>query len=238
MTAAFDSQRLRVPILDEVRGFDILAMILYHLAYDLVKLGVWDLPFFFSGWMNLIRDIFAGAFIVISGICCLYSRNNLKRGVSCLLAAVFVEGATALVPGMSIRFGILHLLGWSMTLTGLLEDFLGKTPEKRGLFAASACFLAGYLLTPWMRALSLNGDGLYRLGFPGEGFSSSDYFPLIPWLFLFWAGYFGGRLLRRQGLLRSGKPVFPFLSLCGRHSLWIYLLHQPVLAVFLLLIQK
>ena len=122
MTAAFDSQRLRVPILDEVRGFDILAMILYHLAYDLVKLGVWDLPFFFSGWMNLVRDVFAGAFIVISGICCLYSRSNLKRGVSCLLAAVLVEGATALVPGMSIRFGILHLLGWSMTLTGLLEN--------------------------------------------------------------------------------------------------------------------
>lgn len=238
MTVAQRLEHPRVPILDELRGFDILAMVGYHLAYDLVKLGVLHLPFFFSGWMNVVRDLFAGMFLVISGICCLYSRSNLRRGVLCLLAALAVESVTALIPGMAIRFGILHLLGWSMALTGLLEKILEKIPDQAGFFATAGCFLAGYLAAPWKHTWFPAGEGLFLLGLPGADFHSSDYFPLIPWVFLFAAGYFGGKILNRKGLLKTGSPKFPFLSFCGRHSLWIYLLHQPILALMISLIQK
>ncbi|MCD7837730.1 MAG: DUF1624 domain-containing protein, partial [Clostridiales bacterium] len=67
-------------------------------------------------------------------------------------------------------------------------------------------------------------------GFPPAGFYSADYFPLLPWFFLFCAGYFAHRLWwdrwKELPLLRRGVPG---LSWLGRHSLVGYLLHQPVL---------
>ena len=67
------------------------------------------------------------------------------------------------------------------------------------------------------------------LGFYPEGFISADYFALLPWLFLFWAGYFAHRLIGREqmGVLRS-SVCLP-LGWLGRHSLLLYMLHQPVL---------
>jgi uncharacterized membrane protein len=68
------------------------------------------------------------------------------------------------------------------------------------------------------------------LGFPPAGFLSSDYFPLIPWLFLFLCGYFLYRL--REGRWQEFPPLHwrvPGLDWLGRHSLTVYLLHQPIL---------
>ena len=67
------------------------------------------------------------------------------------------------------------------------------------------------------------------LGFPGPGFSSTDYFSLIPWLFLFLAGYFLRRLLDRP-LERLDPDALRCPPLCalGRWSLPVYMLHQPV----------
>ena len=75
---------------------------------------------------------------------------------------------------------------------------------------------------------------LYPIGLRTAGFSSADYFPLFPYLGYFLAGvYFGLRLYPAR---RSLLPAFSFtgkfsrlLSFCGRHSLLLYLLHQPVL---------
>ncbi len=80
------------------------------------------------------------------------------------------------------------------------------------------------------------------LGLPWKGFISSDYFPLLPNLGYFLLGAFLGRTLykNKESLLpnvSTDNPVIRFLLLCGKHSLWIYLLHQPVLsAVFSLII--
>lgn len=71
---------------------------------------------------------------------------------------------------------------------------------------------------------------LFPFGIPGPGFRSSDYFPLFPWIFVFFAGGFFGKLAA------GGKfPAFayksriPFLSWMGRHALILYVVHQPVL---------
>ena len=68
-------------------------------------------------------------------------------------------------------------------------------------------------------------------------FHSSDYFPLIPWMFLYLCGYFLWRAVgHRRRVMEKLKPGFAPLAFLGRHSLLIYLLHQPVLmGVFLLL---
>ena len=63
------------------------------------------------------------------------------------------------------------------------------------------------------------------LGFPPAGFYSSDYFPLLPWVFLFWAGYFAWYWVRRLPGLTLRLPL---LSRLGRLCLPVYVLHQPV----------
>ena len=60
----------RVGMIDEIRGIAILLMVVYHTFFDLVVLFGLDLPIFFSPAMNVIRDLFAGLFIFISGTAC------------------------------------------------------------------------------------------------------------------------------------------------------------------------
>lgn len=62
-----------------------------------------------------------------------------------------------------------------------------------------------------------------------KDFFSTDYFPLLPWLFLFWVGYFLHQLAGRAGMEPLRRSVCPPLGWMGRHSLVIYLLHQPVI---------
>ena len=68
----------RVGFLDEVRGFAIICMVVYHLMFNLKFMFGVDVPIFFESWFDVIRDIFAGAFICISGIVCNYSRIIIK----------------------------------------------------------------------------------------------------------------------------------------------------------------
>ena len=67
------------------------------------------------------------------------------------------------------------------------------------------------------------------IGFPDSGFRSSDYFPIITWIFVYMMGYFLWRIIKarkKDGVFRQRVYVLDFL---GRHSLPIYLLHQPLL---------
>lgn len=99
-------------------------------------------------------------------------------------------------------------------------------------------------LVPAIPLLNLQlPPALYRnlatayLGFPPADFFSTDYFSLLPWVFLYMSGYALNRLLDKKGLLDAPvlrKEIRPF-SVLGRNSLVIYLLHQPVLYAFVLL---
>ena len=108
-----------------------------------------------------------------------------------------------------------------------------KEKLPRWLLAAGGAVL--YVLTDWWAGqVTVSVSWLYPLGFPNAAFTSADYFPLLPWFFLFCAGYFLWSLLdkspRAKELLQPGLRPLSFL---GRHSLAIYLIHQPALmAVF------
>lgn len=236
----------RIPILDELRGLSILLMVLYHGLYDLVVFAGIDFPLFHSSLLRFLVPFFAGVFILISGICCRFSRSNLRRGALCLLLGAALTCFTLLfLPEQKILFGILHLLGCCMLLAGAIHPLWESSPPRWALpFAALflltfslpsqgkvglpglslSVFSTEQLLLPWM----------FFLGLPGKGLSSSDYFPLIPWSFLFFAGVWGGRIFQEQkGPAFLYRSHAPFLALAGRHTLIIYLLHQP--AIFLLL---
>ncbi len=75
------------------------------------------------------------------------------------------------------------------------------------------------------------------LGFPPADFYSTDYFSLLPWNFLYLCGYELHWILKAAGVLDAPilrKEIRP-LAFMGRNSLVIYLLHQPVLYLFVLL---
>lgn len=136
-------------------------------------------------------------------------------------------------------FGVLTLLGSSMLLTAALDPLLRRVPPAAGVALSALLFWVTY---PTMNGFwNLPGgrlalpQALYAsyttayLGFMPKSFFSTDYFPLLPWLFLFWVGYFLHHLVGRERLAPLRRSVCPPLGWMGRHSLVLYLLHQPVI---------
>ena len=128
--------------------------------------------------------------------------------------------ATALVtPEEPIRFGVLTFLGTAALLTVPLRPLLARIPPRLGLVLSFSLFLLardvnhGYLGFAWVPLLRLP-RGWYSnlatagLGFPAPAFASSDYFALLPWLFLFWTGFYLYRL-------RPEIPALPDIRLPG-----------------------
>ena len=77
--------------------------------------------------------------------------------------------------------------------------------------------------------LGLTAPYLYPLGLTAPNFESADYFPLFPYLGYFLLGAaFGKTRYKSRETLFPNFPPQRFLCLCGRHSLLIYLIHQPI----------
>lgn len=241
--------RNRVGFLDELRGFAIICMVIYHLMHNLKFIFGIDIPVFFEDWFYVIRDIFAGTFICISGIVCNYSRSNLRRGVQCFFIGMIFTFVTAFViKGSPDSFGILHFLGISMMIYGLGEKFFAKIPPFIGIALSVVLFIMsfnvkygflgiGNLFKVKLPEFLYSTSVLFPLGFPDNNFSSLDYFPLLPWLFLFFAGAFYGVYVKeRRAPKFFYKTHIPFFAAAGRYSLWIYVLHQPIMYTTLCLI--
>ena len=182
----------------------------------------------------------AGAFILISGISFQLSRNNVKRGLRLFAVAVLISVVVWIfIPEQMIWFGIIHFLAVSNIVLGLLKKYLDKIPFAPLTAVSSVLFLLtynvqrGYLgikglwsfaLPKWFYVTDLT----MPFGFYTPGFHSSDYFPFLPWIFLFVIGTALGRYAEK--LPESlAKPHIPALAFIGRHTLIIYLLHQPVI---------
>lgn len=239
----------RVHLIDEVRGLAILLMVVYHTFYDLVMIFGLRIDAFFSTTVNLLVILFAGLFIFISGTACHYSRNNLKRGAVCFaLGLVFTAGTALIMPEELILFGILHLLGCCMMLFPLLAPLIRRIPPLVGIMGSLLLFLLlfpvsdGFVGIPGLFSIPLpralyDVQWLFWLGFPSPSFFSADYFPLLPWFFCFTAGTFFGVLVKEK---RLPNWVYsrhcPPLAFIGRHTLIIYLLHQPIVYGILWLI--
>ena len=200
-------------------------MMVYHFLYDLYLFGVLSASQLFSTPLNILERFICSSFILLAGLSARLSRNNLRHGGIVLLAGLAVElGAAA--AGQTIRWGVLMLLGSSMVLYHLLGGPLRRLP---GQVLAVLSVLLFFLTRAWTAGHPVTVRFLYPMGFLYRGFSSADYFPLLPWFFLFLLGTAAGDwvLPRRERLARIRLPAW--LTWPGRHSLLLYLLHQPVL---------
>ena len=227
--------------LDALRGLTLLSMAAYHVCWDLVYLFGVPWGWYRSFAAHLWQQSICWTFLLLSGYCTRLGRHPLRRGAVVFLWGAVVWGVTELwMPENRVFFGVLSLLGAAMMLTGLLRPLLRRVPARLGLAVCFGLFLltrdagSGFLGFEGLRAAPLPPE-LYRdlstaaLGFPPRSFYSTDYFPLVPWLFLFWTGYFLYPLRRGEETRRR----FPRLAALGRRSLPLYLLHQPVIYAIL-----
>lgn len=238
-----DQTRKRYPLLDSIRGITLLSMILYHGAWDLVYLYHIKWDWYRGTGAYIWQQSICWTFILLSGFCWSLGRRHLKRGFMVFGGGLLVTMVTLFVmPQNRVVFGVLTLTGSCMLIMILTDRFLKKVPAQMGVIISFLLFLLtrnvneGYLGFEGLRLMKLPGM-LYRgylgayLGFPPGGFYSTDYFSLIPWLFLFVTGYFLYHIFCEKKWLE--KKIFSrdvkLFSFLGRHSLIIYLLHQPVL---------
>lgn len=213
-------------------------MICYHASWDLVYMFGLDWPWYHGFGAYVWQQSICWTFILLSGYCWPLGRRQLRRGAEVFACGALITAVTwALMPDNLVFCGVLTLLGASSMLLVPLEPLLLRVPARAGLAGSFGLFLllrdvnAGFLGYEGLRALALPA-GLYRnlftacLGFPPAGFFSTDYFSLLPWFFLFLTGYFLRRL--RPEDRREGRTI-PAATAMGRHSLLIYMLHQPAI---------
>lgn len=234
----------RIWELDAFRGICIIGMVIVHFVYDMVDLyglADWDLPalfLFVQQWGGVL-------FLLISGICATLGSHSVKRGlvvfgcgllVSAVTVGMYVTEFAGI--GIIIYFGVLHCLGTCMILWPAFK----KLPVWVLVLIGSVLVLLGFHLQtlpevdyPW----------LVPIGILPHNFASSDYFPLLPNLGFFLLGAAIGRTAyrKKETLLpkvNANHPVLRFLRFCGKYSLWIYLIHQPILsaAIFLITLVK
>lgn len=231
--------RKRIWELDALRGLFVLCVVFIHLMYDLTDLyNLIDFEYpsiylFVQNWGGVL-------FLVISGICVTLGSHCIRRGLLVFLCGLLITAVTTAMyflgmagSGIIIYFGALHCLGICMLLWPLFR----KLPNWALATAGVILVVAGLLL----KNVPVSHNWLIPLGLTGPHFVSADYFPLLPHLGFFLLGAFLGKTLYRsqQTLLPRVNPeILPlrFLRLCGKHSLWIYLLHQPILSGILWLI--
>lgn len=236
----------RVVLFDELRGVMILSMLLYHLCYDLVE--VVRLPrmdWFYSAAADVWQLSICGIFIFIAGICCSYSKNNLKRGIRLfLLGMLFTFATAAFVPDLLIVFGLLHFLGVAVLLSIPLKKVVKKIPTGVGIVVCLLLFWVTYHVDAgWigfsrqfcieLPSFLYQSNLLCFLGFFNDSFYSSDYFPMLPYLFLFCAGMFFAKVSLPQW---AGQTHSRTLAILGKNSLWIYLFRQPMMYALLWMI--
>ncbi len=223
--------------IDSARGIAIISMIIFHFAFDLNYFtGRLDLGWLF--WYAFPRAI-ASVFIIVAGISLSLSRNRrgwttkktMARGVKILLFGVLITLVTALtLPHGTIFFGILHFIGVSTIISPLFINM------RNGNIALGILSIAAGIYT---QTLTSPSPLLLWAGIMPENFYTFDYFPVFPWFGLILIGIWLGNALYpdgRRSFAISDMPdnfAIKKLAFLGKHSLLVYLIHQPIIVALL-----
>lgn len=225
----------RIAVIDLARTAALVGMVVFHTTYDLAMFRHIPAETPYVGVWPLLARLVAGSFLFLAGVSLWLAHGRgirwpafLRRLAILVVAALGVTVGTYFGVGATfVRFGILH----SIALCSVIGLLFLRLPVAVTLAVAVAAFLA-----PWfLRTEALSAPWLLWLGLAPVSPPMVDYVPLLPWLAPFLAGLALARILAQTGTwprLAAKEPPGPalrWLSWPGRHSLAIYLLHQPVI---------
>ena len=237
----------RWPFVDVARGIAIVAMIVYHFCFDLAWNG-WISADFGTDWRWLsFRTLILGSFLFISGVSLALAaargqgaRSYWRRvGVLAAAAILVTAGSYAMFPDSYIYFGVLHALAVMSVLARPLLQFGDAL-----VIAGATIIVAGVTIASDVFDRPL----LHWIGMMTYKPRTEDYVPLFPWfgVYLIGAG-FGSRLAIAAGAaacpsarLSGWRPPerLDWVRWLGRHSLVVYLIHQPLLLGAMLLVRR
>lgn len=224
----------RIPAIDVARSVALMGMVVFHFVFDLELFG--HLPpgtTLLPHWALFARLV-AGSFLFLAGVSLVLAHGDgirwpgfLRRFAMIAGAALAISVATRIaIPHAFIYFGILHAIA-AASLVGLA---VLRAPIWLILVAAALAFvMPDVARTPLFDTRWLAWTGLAATVPP-----SFDFVPVLPWVSACLLGVAAGRAGQAAGLwdrLRdpAPAPLLHRLSWPGRHSLVIYLVHQPVL---------
>ena len=229
--ATADASPPRLTAIDALRGAAVCAMIAYHFAFDLNWFGVFRADFNHDLlWLSL-RAIIVSSFMLLVGVSLVLAQHagmsNARRwrriAVIALCALLVTAGSYAAFPRTFITFGILH----SIAVASILAWPLVRYP-----FAALVVGVTIVAIGLQVRLPLFDQRWLNWIGLMTHKPATEDYVPLFPWFGVVLIGIAVGAWLATKAFqpLRSVARVAPaWLTWLGRHSLIVYMLHQPVL---------
>ncbi|MBO4366939.1 MAG: DUF1624 domain-containing protein [Clostridia bacterium] len=257
-----EKRKGRVTELDALRGVAVLLMILDHTAFalwGLLPMAFRDFPAsegFTGKLVDLAKDywtwgvrigvryVILFVFLGLTGVCCSFSRSNLKRGLKLLAAAMvltlgtFVIGKVTGERDITIVFGVLHCIATALILIGILE----KITSCKWVYLCIGVLLTGLGIvlrvhgSPFVSYASGPFPELFGKAFVGLIEIGSDCFAFPLHAGQIFIGVFLGKLLFKDRQPVYRKPSVyrdNFLTFVGRNSLWIYLLHQVLIPLLI-----
>lgn len=226
---------LRNQTIDLIRGVDIVFMVLFNYIVTLRYFGLINIqPDLYYRSLPLV---IASIFIFLSGAAAYASFENNKenfarryfiRGGKLLVFAAFITLFTAIfVPEGTVYFGILHFFAISSFFIPVFMKYHDLNPIAGVLIILSGIYL---------QTRDFSFPYLLWLGFMPENFTTFDYFPLLPWLGVLWLGIFSGKnIITKTGHIKFNNKSAEAFVFLGRNSLTVYLIHQPLLILVLML---
>ena len=232
---------------DTIRGIAVILMIGFHLMFDLAFFGAYEGDIYSIPWQIVARSI-GTTFIVVMGVSLTLRYHRLTpeldqrrlfgkyvwRGAVLFAWGMVITGVTYFVLGRGfVVFGILHLMGLATILA---------FPFLRSRWASLACGVVAIGLGVYLGSVKVLHPWLLWLGVRQLGRGMVDYYPILPWFGFALLGVFVGLSLYPRGMRRFALPDLSHtapiraLTYLGSHSLPIYLIHQPILLGFLILV--
>ncbi|WFU89159.1 DUF1624 domain-containing protein [Rhizobium sp. CC1099] len=222
----------RIGLLDTARGAALIAMATYHFTWDMEFMGYLARGTAEAGWLKIYARAIASTFLLLAGVSLVLSgtpsirrQAYLRRLGMIVSAAALITAATAMaMPQGAIFFGILHSIAAASVIGLLFLRMPGIITIAAGIMAVIAPLYlrSSFFDTPW----------LWWVGLSQTVPRSNDYVPVLPWIGPFLIGMGVSSIALKQGwaewLAKFGTGT-TLLAKAGRHSLAIYLIHQPIL---------
>lgn len=236
----------RIIEVDILRSVALVLMVSYHIVFNLSYYFASEADPYTGLWMWIGR-LSATLFLILVGLSfsLSYRKRSALSNKIVLHKKYFIDGLKVFSFGMLITlatwlldstlyigFGILHFIGVSKIILPLFTRF-----HRWNYLFILIFLLSGFAL----ESFYVESTWWFWLGFKYTSFVSLDYYPLFPWLGYVLLGYVGGELVYKNSVSYITIDSGAFQNICrlvSKHSLYIYLFHQPVILALMYMFYK